>query len=83
MSADMPSMTTTPSSKSFCAAIPGAAAGAGGAPVDESVALAVAVFAFIGAAMWVFHRFGRRPESGSAPETTHTAGAQALAPAPA
>jgi hypothetical protein len=75
----MPSMTTTPSSKSFCAAIPGAAAGAGGAPVDESVALAVAVFAFIGAAMWVFHRYGQRSEPVL---ELQPAGAQALAAAP-
>jgi len=61
--------------KSLCAAIPGAAAGAGGAPVDESVALAVALFAFAGAAMWVFHRFGRRPHA-----ATQETGAPALAP---
>lgn len=75
----MPSMTTTPPpSKSFCAAIPGAGAAAGGAPADESLALAVALFAFVGAAMWVFHRFGRR--SGSTPATERT-DTPALAPA--
>lgn len=72
-------MPTNPSHKSFCAAIPGAAAGAGGAPADESVALAVAVFAFLGAAMWIFHRFGRRPQTDPVPQT-RTAGAPALAP---
>ena len=75
----MPSMTTTPPpSKSFCAVIPGAGAAAGGAPADESLALAVAVFAFVGAAMWVFHRFGRRSGSTPAAQGTGTA-----APVPA
>ncbi len=48
------------------------------APADESLALAVAVFAFVGAGMWVFHRFGRR--TGSTPAVERT-GAPALAPA--
>ncbi len=79
MSTGMPSMITNPPpSKSFCAAIPGAAAGAGGAPADESLALVVALFAVVGAGMWVFHRFGRR--SGSAHGTERT-GTPALAPA--
>ena len=50
------------------------------APADESLALAVAVFAFVGAGMWMFHRFGRR--SGSAP-AAQGAGVPALAPATA
>lgn len=48
------------------------------APADESLALAVAVFAFVGAGMWVFHRFGRRSASNPATERT---GTPALAPA--
>ncbi|HEV2819144.1 MAG TPA: hypothetical protein VGW11_01420 [Solirubrobacteraceae bacterium] len=47
------------------------------APADESLALAVALFAFVGAGMWVFHRFSRR----SSPPVTKRAGAPALAPA--
>ena len=78
MSTEIPLMTTPPPSKSFCAVIPGAGAAAGGAPADESLALAVAVFAFVGAAMWVFHRFGRR--AGSTPAAQGT-GTPALAPA--
>ena len=78
MSTDVPSMMPHSPTKSFCAAIPGAGAAAGGAPADESLALAVAVFAFVGAGMWVFHRFGRR--SGSAP-AAQSAGIPALAPA--
>ena len=62
--------TNPPPSKSFCAAIPGAGAAAGGAPADESLALAVALFAFVGAGMWVFQRFGRR--SGPTPATERT-----------
>ena len=58
-----------PPSKSFWAVIPGAGAAAGGAPADESLALAVALFAFVGAGMWVFQRFGRplwlRPREGA------------------
>ncbi len=48
------------------------------APADEGLALAVAVFAFVGAGMWVFHRFGRW--AGSTPQTQGT-GTPALAPA--
>ena len=48
------------------------------APADEGLALAVAVFAFVGAGMWVFHRFARR--SGSTPATQRT-GTPALVPA--
>lgn len=77
VSTGMLSMTANPSPKTFCAVIPGAAAGAGGAPADESVALAVAVFAFVGAAMWVFHRFGQRRRT-----ATQEAGVPRLAPAP-
>jgi flagellar biogenesis protein FliO len=46
---------------------------------SESVALAVAVFAFIGAAMWVFHRYGQRSEPLL---ELQPAGAPALAAAP-
>lgn len=48
------------------------------APADESLALAVAVFAFVGAGMWMFHRFGRR--SGCTPAAERTG---AAAPVPA
>lgn len=47
------------------------------APADEGLALAVALFAFVGAGMWVFHRFGRR----SGIPATERRGAPALAPA--
>lgn len=78
MSTDMPSMSPDSPAKSLCAAIPGAAANAGGAPADESLALAVTVFAFLGAAMWVFHRFGHRRET-----ARHDVGGRVAGPAPA
>jgi len=49
-----------------------------GAPADEGLALAVALFAFVGAGMWVVHRFGRR--TGTAP-ASRPVGSPALVPA--
>ena len=49
-----------------------------GVPAGEGLALAVAVFAFVGAGMWICQRFGR--SAAPAPATRHT-GAPALAPA--
>lgn len=50
-----------------------------GAPANEGLGLAVAVFAFMAAGMWMYYRFAER--SAPAPEL-QPASTPALAPAP-